>query len=171
MRPKRPETLSLSTLEFLGQRTSWENFTIARSDKPRHAFMFNPHGMSWPCGFLAKTPNREIFHALFDRTPAKASEQDPQFSLVRLYKLTLEPWRMTDDVQLLLEMLEDDGDLKSSSDFRERLSHTELLFVLLVRRQGNSWERIGSGLMFEADWPSTDPSAKVRAYEEEIVLV
>jgi hypothetical protein len=67
---------------------------------------------------------------------------------------------MTDDVQLLLEKLEDDGSLGSSYDFRESLSNAEVLFILLIRRQGDVWERIGSGLMFEVDWPSTDPYAK-----------
>lgn len=151
MRLIQPGILFLCTLEFLGQRTSWDNFTVAGSDLLRTAFAFNPIGKSWPCGFLANTPNKAIAHTLFDRTSKNRPGQDHQFSLVRLYELSLEPWRMTDDVQLLLEKLEVNGSLGSSYDFRESLLNAKLLFILHVRRQGDCWERIGSGLMFEVD--------------------
>jgi hypothetical protein len=54
---------------------------------------------------------------------------------------------------------------------RMRLQQSDPLFVLLIRRHGPYWERVGSGLMFEEDWPSSSKHAEIRVYQERIVLV
>jgi hypothetical protein len=56
-------------------------------------------------------------------------------------------------------------------NFRRRLEQSDLLFVLLIRNCGIYWERVGSGLMIQEDWPSISKGAEVRAYQERIVLV
>jgi hypothetical protein len=54
---------------------------------------------------------------------------------------------------------------------RMRLQQSDPLFVLLIRRHGPYWERVGSGLMFEEDWPSSSKHAEIRVYQERIVRV
>jgi hypothetical protein len=55
--------------------------------------------------------------------------------------------------------------------FPSYLRGESLLYVLLVRRHGLYWERVGSSLMFAVDWRSIREQGKVRAIQERITLV
>ena len=80
------------------------------------------------------------------------------------------------NVRGILELLsecEKSGDIEKDLvyKFKKHLQRHRLISVLLVRTQGRYWERIGSGLMLEKDWPSTSEQAKIRAYKEHMVLI
>lgn len=103
------------------------------------------------------------------------------WSLVRTYRLRLIPWHegkiggclknALSDFEYAYDDGDDSSDEENKRHFLQRLLRN-LVSVLLVRRWGeNLWERIGSGIMLEQDWPSTSDGVEVRAHREHIVIV
>ncbi|KAF2013547.1 HET-domain-containing protein [Aaosphaeria arxii CBS 175.79] len=85
-------------------------------------------------------------------------------ALIKMYRIKLKPWnRVRDSLQTILEVFERNGHLTTTAssspgktgaeDLRDRLGKEKVLYVLLVRRKGTRWERVGSGMMFERFWP------------------
>jgi len=145
------------------------NFTIKYPTAPCSVFVF---GLSLvECGFLSIAPDEDTCNQVFNQV-VKALNIDCDWSLLRLYQLQLEPWDgVIDNVQSLLEHIEELVETDFAVNFRQRLQVSDLLYVLLIRRRGLHWERVGSGLMFERNWPSTSKETEVRAYEERIALI
>ena len=165
---------SLNTLGFDAERTEWKNFTIKCTSAPDPFFVFSLSGKSSKCGFLSITPNEEISDEVFKQAVQAVPEVDCNWSLVQLYHLRLRRWdHICDTLQIQLNEIEDSRavEIGFAKKFRRRLQRSNLLYVLLIRRHGIYWERVGSGLMFRKDWPSTGNQAKVRAYHERIVLI
>lgn len=163
-----------STLEFEAERTHWINYKVKYVDLAGHILVFTSTRESSPCGFLSLVPARDIN----DEVRNQAARTVPQYShtlnLIRTHCLELTPWDGSmDDIQLLLNAVEDFSDTERgfAKKFRKRLQQFSLLSILLVRPQGQSWERIGSGLIFEKDWPSTSKQTKIQAYQEHMVLI
>lgn len=165
----------LGTLGFDAERTGWKNFAIECSTAPGPIFCFCISGKSSPCGFLSIAPDEETSNKVFNQELQAGIDTDCDWSLVRLYHLRLKPWRshFRDDIQVLLDDIEfsETVDVGSADNFRNRLQRSNLVYVLLIRRHGLYWERVGSGLMFARHWPSTSTRAKARAYHERIVLI
>lgn len=162
---------SLNTLGFDAERTEWKNFTVEGTTAPGPIFLFGLSGKSSQSGFLSVVPDEKIWNGVFNRGVRETPEAQSNWSLVRLYHLKLRPWEDgNDELQEILEHSRA-GDVKMAKKFRRRLQQTDLLYVLLIKRHGQYWERQGSGLMFQHDWPSSNKRAKVRAFQERIVLV
>ncbi|KAF2670837.1 HET-domain-containing protein [Microthyrium microscopicum] len=163
-----------STLAFDGERTEWKNFAVKGTTAHNATFAFARSGKTLECGFLSVAPEAEICHEIYESATDPLSEADCGWSLVRLYHLRMAKEAQFEGLQFTFERIEKNSEgLESgfAERFQERLQATDLLFVLLIRRNGQHWERIGSGVMFQKDWPSTSKRAKVRAYRERIVLV
>jgi hypothetical protein len=135
------------------------------------SFTVSLSGKSLECGFLSTAPDGEISNEILNQAVPAEPVVDCNWSLVRLYHFRLRRWdHVRDSIQLLLDEIENDAEAFNGENFRSRLQRSRLLYVLLVRRCGPYWERVGSGLMFAKDWPSTSKRAKVRAFQERTVL-
>jgi hypothetical protein len=170
-------SLPTSTLSFEAERTEWSNFTID-ADLNLHflknAFVFSLPGEPEACGLLSIPLDGTIIEEVRNQTSPAVSGV---WSLVRLYTLRLNPEdEEYDDIRQLRDEIED---REAINKLVERLpypshycpSNLTLVFILLVRRHGQYWERVGSVMMYDDAWPSTSDQAKVRAYQERIVLV
>ena len=169
-----PNSDSFNTLVFEAERTQWNNFTVKALTDPGPVFYFGLSGKPTECGFLSIAPDEELVEEVSNQETKKNLGSDCSLSLVRLYRLRLKRCdKMRDETQELLHEIEDTGMTRAgySDRFRRRLERSGLIFILLIRRCNLHWERVGSGLMFQKDWPSASPRAKVRAYQEKIVLV
>ncbi|KAF2121020.1 heterokaryon incompatibility protein-domain-containing protein [Lophiotrema nucula] len=166
---------SLHVLGFEAQRTEWMNFNIDSRTSSGHIIAFKLPGATSACGILSNAPNEEISIQVIDHAGGSEAETAFAWSIVRLYRLKLSLWEhpFQDTLQQVLDAIEVSGGVDNgfAENFRKRLQRSKLLYVLLIRRQGQYWERIGSGLMFARDWPSTSKRAKRRAYKERIVLI
>ena len=163
-----------STLKFDAERTEWINYDIKQMDPAGHILVFASNRKPSFCGFLSLVPASDISEGVRSQAARTVSEHDRTWSLVRTYGVQLTPWNgVNDDLQELLNEVEISEETKgfSAEKFRKRLQRYSLLSIVLVRPQGQYWERIGSGLMFEKDWPSTSKRAKIQAYQEEMVLI
>ncbi|KAF2733858.1 hypothetical protein EJ04DRAFT_577310 [Polyplosphaeria fusca] len=165
-----------STLEFDAERTEWNNYDIKRMDPDGQILVFALIRNVPLCGFLSLAPANNISDGTRSQAARTMPKHDRTWSLVRTYRLQLTPWDgANDDLQELLEEIEKSEDNKRvfAKKFRERLQQSSVLSILLVRPKGQFWERIGSGLIFEKDWSSTNVSkqANIQAYQEHIVLI
>jgi hypothetical protein len=165
--------LSVGTLGFDAERTSWGAFTVKNSICLGPIFKFYLQGNPSGCGFLSIVPDPAIICQVYKQATTENSETDWDWSLVRLYQLQLQPkeHNLRDGLQELLRETEISKAPKPTEQFRRRLQKSKLLYILLIRRRGIYWERMGSGLMFERYWPSSSPRAKVRAHQERIVMI
>ena len=178
-----PEALHLhpSTLGFDAERTLWRNFSGGRtlwrnfsgecSFEANHLF-FGLLGSSQFCGYLSVSPDPEVSTEALNHCTGTLHDSDSDWSLVRLYQLRLEPcdgfhgrWRAMERDWRQPRLFE------SVTAFGRRLRRSELLFVLVIRRHGIHWERVGAGLMIKKYWPSTKSRTSYRSYQERIVLI
>jgi hypothetical protein len=169
-----PEALHLhpSTLGFDAERTLWRNFSGECADGSHYLLNFGFSGISQFCGYLSVSPDPEVSTEALNHCTGTLHDSDSDWSLVRLYQLRLTPWDgIHGHLEIMLSKLRDHEHLESASAFRRRLEQSELLFVLLIRRHGIHWERVGAGFMFEKDWPSTKSRTSRRSYQERIVLI
>jgi hypothetical protein len=170
LEPKRYKSnpAPFNTLQFDAERTGWNNFTV-KNPSAHHIFYFNRSEYSSYCGILSITPDEETTREVCNN----GSPAHRNWSLVQLYHLRLRRWdHVNDEIQDLLEVIARfEGAEEDSKKFRNRMQRSNLIYVLLIRRRGLYWERVGSGLMFQRFWPSASKRAKVRSYHERIVLV
>jgi hypothetical protein len=165
-----------STLAFDAERTTWNGFTVAHISNSCHILAFALPRTSIPCGFLTIVPTEEIATEVLHQSDSSQLNASCQWYLLRLHRLRLQPWQnedMHDAIQILLDDIE--GTNTSSKGyaktFRRRLQQSDLLSVLLVRRRGQYWERIGSGLMLDEAWPRNNRRSGLRTHYERIVLI
>lgn len=162
-----------STLGFYAERVDWKEFVI-KCPSTDYLITFTVSSTQSLCGLLCLVPNGEIFNEVFDQSIEFSSGDRYEWSLIRLYQFRLKEWdNSIDSLQTLLEVLEESGCVEKGfpGNFRSLLQQEDLLYILLVRRQGSCWERVGSGLMFASHWPSMSKRGKIQAYRERIVLV
>jgi hypothetical protein len=119
-------------------------------------------------------PDPEVSTEALNHCAGTLHDSDSDWSLVRLYQLRLGP---SDGIhgEILGKVRElrwrQKGHFKSVTAFWRRLRRSELLFVLVIRRHGIHWERVGAGLMIKKYWPSTKSRTSYRSYQERIVLI
>jgi hypothetical protein len=169
-----PKALHLhpSTLGFDAERTLWRNFSGECSAGSHYFLNFRFSGSSQFCGYLSVSPDAEVGTEALNHCTGTLHDSDSDWSLVRLYQLRLTPWYgIRGHYQEMLWRIGDQEQIEPASAFRRRLEQSELLFVLLIRRHGIHWERVGAGLMMEKYWPSTKSRTSCRSYQERIVLI
>ncbi|KAH7091629.1 heterokaryon incompatibility protein-domain-containing protein [Paraphoma chrysanthemicola] len=165
-------SVPLSLLAFDAEYTCWHYYFAEPSSLYVGSLKLELPGITRFCGILSAPPNLEFINAALDRS-ANAGESGKEWRLVRLYQFQLNPWTgVIDGIQFMLQTIQDESDSSLSAEaFREAFEKSELLFVLLVRRQGAFWERMGSGIMMEEYWPSIDGPESFRSYQDRIVLI
>lgn len=161
-----------STLGFDGERIEWKHFAANCTcmGSSESTFLFSIVGDSSPCGLLSVSPDQGIVHQVFKDS---APDVDCDWSIVRLYQVQVTSLNVEGDkLDVLFDHMGTKGvvEKKIIKTFRKRFVQSDLLYVLLIRREGLYWERIGSGLMFANEWPSNSTQAKIHAYAERIVL-
>jgi hypothetical protein len=162
-----------SKLIFDAERVCWGEFFMDDSLIPQPVFTFRLEGRSPVCGFLSTTTDPAIISDIWEQSSTADSRNDGSWSLVRLYRFRLRPKEenLNDALQEMLDEMENNDFLSSSSLYRKTLKRSKLLYVLLIRRRGLQWERMGSGVMIEKYWPSQNPRSEVQTFQERIVLV
>lgn len=152
-----------STLAFVTERTELNNFTTVFPSPSGFWTLFRLRGNSPICGYLSIVPNEEVCSNVLRHTADPKLEIESSLSLIQLYHVR-QKLRFSEVFDLNL-------DVDYPSEFITRFEESSLLYVLLIRRHGKNWERVGSGFMIRRFWPSTRARAKLRAYEEKIVLI
>jgi hypothetical protein len=162
-----------STLGFDAERMSWKDLIVEASMSLEPIFTFHLKRRNSPSGFLSITTDQTIISTVYKQTARSVPRTSSDWSLVRLHQLQLEPLEqhLQDELQCVINEMEPTGQVTSAQSFREALQKSKVLHVLLIRRRGIYWERMGSGLMIEEHWPSTDSNLGIRAYQERFVLI
>jgi hypothetical protein len=162
---------SLHSMSFDAERTEWSNFVIKDPPSDLNILMFSRFKEDPACGYLSVVPDNKILAAVHDQ----ASSELNGLNLVRLYQLRLRGHWYTEleGLRMLLEAMEDEdiNEPGRSEILQAKFQRYKLFYVLLVRRSGVHWERIGSGLMLQRAWPSMNDRAKGHARREKIFLI
>lgn len=156
---------NLSKLAFEAERVEWSNFkTPSNHSSFETIFAFGRAGNDAnisACDILSIAPNSEIARDCYSQAYQASkvrSQTECDWNLVSLYHFHLRYWyylpRIFLEVLFKMEKI-DDFHSPKAGDFLSRLQDSSLYYVLLTRRRGAYWERVGSGLMFKESWPST----------------
>ncbi|KAH7081178.1 heterokaryon incompatibility protein-domain-containing protein [Paraphoma chrysanthemicola] len=166
----------LSILAFDAEHTYWTEFSIQSPRRYMEGLIFGIPGVTQCCGVLSVFPDSETkLQALMSSLSMESTQHMGQdWTLVRLYQFQLQPWDADlDSLQYNLDRMyhEEDPSTSRQREIRAPFEQRDLLFVLLVRRKGSFWERMGSGIMIEEYWPLTDAPGSFRSYQERFVLI
>ena len=163
------DSASLSTFAFEGNRTDWRNFTAYfRTRASGNSLGFRRAGENALCGMIGVTPDDDIVDELCNHTAHSEQGALGKWSLVQLCRQQL-----NSDI-LLEEDTEDASEFipDYENDFYKKFTgQMYALHVLLLRRTGYYWERVGSGFMMESAWPSNSEQAAPQSFHERLILI